>query len=242
MANELTNYDEMLAKLAKKATKVEKPTTSAIGVRAGVLNYNGNAVPQNKLECIIIASTHANAYYEDAFNPNDIKSPVCYAYSPDPDEVEMVPHPKSSKPQSDKCETCPMNQWGSDPKGGRGKACKNTRRLAIIPADVTAADVQTAEVATLNLPVMTVSKMWTPYVHKLATLYQRPPLAFKTVIGTKPDPKSQFLITFDDAGPVDAELLGALIAKAESAQPMLEREYEPNAEKSEQKPAGKSKF
>lgn len=27
------------------------------------------------------------------------------------------------------CETCPMNQWESDPKGGKGKACKESRLL-----------------------------------------------------------------------------------------------------------------
>ena len=30
------------------------------------------------------------------------------------------------------CETCPFNQYGTDTKGGRGKACKNMRRIYII--------------------------------------------------------------------------------------------------------------
>ena len=73
MSQEIVNYDEILAQLAKKATKTEKPSTSSIGVRAGVLSYNGQPVPGNKLDCIIIASTHANLYYEDAFKERVVR-------------------------------------------------------------------------------------------------------------------------------------------------------------------------
>jgi hypothetical protein len=245
MTTEIANYDEMLAALAKKATKTEKPSSSSIGVRAGVLSYNGTPVPGNKLGAIIIASTHANLLYEGKYDPNNLSNPVCYAYSEDPDEIELKPHPKSSKPQSDKCETCPMNQWGSDPDGGRGKACKNTRRLALVPDGVTPEDLATAEVATLSLPVMSV-KNWGNYVNKLATLFGMPPLALKTVVSTQPDQKSQFKITFDDAGPVDKSLIPGLLAKVQTAQQMLEREYEANPEADEEaaekKPAKKAKF
>lgn len=30
------------------------------------------------------------------------------------------------------CSSCPMNQWGSDPEGGNGKACKNMHRVYIL--------------------------------------------------------------------------------------------------------------
>lgn len=30
------------------------------------------------------------------------------------------------------CSTCPLNQWGSDPKGGKGKACKDMRNMFIV--------------------------------------------------------------------------------------------------------------
>lgn len=236
------NYDEVLAGLAKKATATEKPSTSSINAKAGMLLYNGTAAPGNKMEVIIIASTHTNLYYEDAYDPNDIKNPVCYAYSEDPDVIEMKPHPKSSKPQSETCATCWANQWNTDPKGGKGKACKNTRRLACIPADVEAADIPTAEIATMSLPVMTVSKQWSPYVHKLSALYNRPPLAVKTQLGIIPDVKSQFQVTFDDVGMVDVSLLGALLDRMESVMPLLEREYEANVEVPEgEKPAARQR-
>jgi len=33
------------------------------------------------------------------------------------------------------CRTCPMNEWGSDLKGGNGKACKEMRLLFVLPED-----------------------------------------------------------------------------------------------------------
>ena len=59
-----------------------------------------------------------------------------------PDSARLVaannpakPHPYAQA-QSEgnrivKCIDCPLNKWGSDPKGGEGKACKETRLLLI---------------------------------------------------------------------------------------------------------------
>jgi len=44
----------------------------------------------------------------------------------------MVPDEKCSKAKCEDCQSCPLNEFGSK---GNGKACKNTVRLAIVPAD-----------------------------------------------------------------------------------------------------------
>jgi len=234
---EIANYDEMLAAMAKKATAIEKPTTSNIGTRAGILTYNGTPVPDNKLSVIIIASTHANLYYEGEYDEKNPTNPVCYAYSEDGEN--MVPHPKSSKPQHTDCESCPWNRWESDPKGGRGKACKNSRRLALIPADTTLEDLKTAEIATMQLPVTSV-KVWAQYVNKLSTLFARPPLGVYTTIGSVPDRDTTFKLTFLNGPLVDVSMIMALVEKASVAQEQLERVYEPNPELTEEEIAAKA--
>ncbi len=234
---ELANYDEMLAAMAKKATAIEKPTTSNVGTKAGILTLNGDTVPDNKLNVIIIASTHANLYYEGVFDDQNPTNPVCYAYSEDGEN--MVPHPKSSKPQHSDCATCPWNQWESAPNGGRGKACKNTRRLALIPADTTAEDLKTAEIATMQLPVTSV-KIWAQYVNKLSTLFARPPLGVYTTIGSVPDRDTTFKLTFLNGPLVDVSMIMPLVQKAEVVQELLERIYEPNPELTEEQIAEKA--
>lgn len=234
---DLVNMDEYLASLVKEATANEKPSGSMIGCRAGVLSYNGTPIPNNKLECIVVGSVHSNMYYDKPFDPDNPQNPICYAYSMD--GKEMAPHPSATQPQADSCEDCPLNQWESDPKGGRGKACKNTRSLAVIPADTTTEEIATSEIAVLKLPVMSV-KNWSMYVQKCAALHNRPPLAMYTRIGTVPDQKSQFRVTFEDIDPVPLDMVHPLVAQTERVREVLFKEYEANQEPLE-KPEKKGK-
>jgi len=225
-SKELVNLDDLLLGLAKEATAVERPSVSTIGLRAGQLSYNKQPVAGNKLDCIVIASTHANLYYEGAYDPDNLANPVCYSYSQD--GVGMKPHPASSKPQAEICDECPHNKWGSAEKG-KGKACKNVRHLALIPATTKAEEVATAELAVIKLPVTSV-KNWANYVNKIATLFSRPPLGVVTTIGTQPDAKSQFQVIFNQVQPVENEMLKPLIDRMGSARGILERVYEANDE------------
>lgn len=224
MSNEIVNYEERLAAMAQAAQASERPSAGQISVRAGQLTYNGQPVAGNQLDAIVIASTHANLYYEGVFDPDVQTNPVCYAYSPD--GKTMVPHPSASKPQHTDCATCPHNQWGSADRG-KGKACKNSRHLALIPASTTPENVLSSEQAVLKLPVMSVQN-WATYVDKCATMYQRPPLGLITQIGTVPDARSQFKVTFQAQDKVSTEMLGALLQLSEGAARMLEREYDAN--------------
>lgn len=44
----------------------------------------------------------------------------------------IVPDPTSTKRQAERCDVCPHNQFGSDRKGGRGKDCKEARRVFVM--------------------------------------------------------------------------------------------------------------
>ena len=79
----------------------------------------------------------------------------------------------------------------------------------------------------LKLPV-TSSQNWSTYVNKVATLFSRPPLGMVTQVGTCPDAKSQFKVTFTNVNPVGNELLKPLIDRSMALQTTLERVYEAN--------------
>jgi len=239
MSTELLDYEALLAGMAQEAAKTERPSTSSVSFKAGMVAYNGTPVPGNKLDCIIIASSHANKLYEGKYDPGNITNPSCYAYSPD--GMNMVPHPSVVDPKHDNCTSCPNNQWGSDPSGGKGKACKNTRSLALIPASTKPEEIADAEVAIANLPVTSGQNFGT-YVNKLATLFNRPPLGMVTQIGTAPDLKSQFKVTFTNVAPVEAPMLRGLIDKAKTVGALLERVYEPNPEQPAEDTSKKKKF
>lgn len=224
---EIINYEAQLAAMAQVEARKERPSGSNISTRAGVLSYNGQPVPGNKLQGIIIASTHANLYYDQPYNPDAPVNPACWAYSVDGEN--MAPAPEVANPVSESCDGCPNNAWGSDPKGGRGKACQNRRVLAMIPANIAPGDIPTAEIAVLKLPV-TSTKMFQMYVQKCAALHARPLLGMVTEVGTVPDQKKQFMITLTDVKPVDNAMIPGLLARAPSALEVIQPAYEANPE------------
>lgn len=226
-SKEIVDYEALLKNMAEAATKVERPTGASIGTRAGVLTHNGNPCAGNKLDVIVLASVHTNLLYEGKFDPDNPTNPVCFAYSEDGND--MAPHPEASKPQHENCMDCQWNKWKSDPDGGKGKACKNVRTIAVIPADTKPEDLPTCEIAILRTPVTSV-KNWQMYVQKCSALYNRPPLALITQIGTVPDQKSQFKVTFTDKGVVDKSMFKGLIDRVPAALEICKKVYEPNAE------------
>lgn len=75
------------------------------------------------IEGVVIDSNRVNAYWESSYDETGGGVlPDCASY----DDMK----PKAEHPVSQSCITCPMNKYGSD--GGRGKACKNMRRVHIL--------------------------------------------------------------------------------------------------------------
>lgn len=244
----VNNWDAELAKYAGAASAVENQIATGgnfLSLKSGRLGYKGSEIPGNKLSAVVLDQILEHYYYEGEYDPNTPSSPVCFAYGEIADDgtmEEMRPHPKSVKPQCESCDKCPLNQFGSAERG-KGKACKNVRRLALI-SETDLGDVTGAEVALLKVPVMSV-KGWSGYVKQVADVLKRPPFAVVTTVSVVPDPKSQFRVQFELKAPIqDGQTIGAIIAKRESAHQELVVPYTPSpeAEAPATKPAGKRKF
>ncbi|HEA64715.1 MAG TPA: hypothetical protein ENI02_01050 [Candidatus Aminicenantes bacterium] len=77
---------------------------------------------------VILFHHNCNAWWETSFDDSGGGS------APDCSSLDgIAPNMESDKVQAEKCAGCPRNQWGSDErKEGKGKACKNMKRLYII--------------------------------------------------------------------------------------------------------------
>jgi hypothetical protein len=84
----------------------------------------------NELEVVIIDFTNRNMFYENTYDENNIEAPECYAVGAT--LKDMIPAKNVTEPQADSCSECPLNAFGSR---GKGKACKNSRRLAVLAPD-----------------------------------------------------------------------------------------------------------
>lgn len=189
----------MLAALAEEAkadAAKERPALSKISLKSGVMSYGGTPMPGNKVECIIVAAAFRNAYYVGRYDPNNIVNPNCFALSESDDG--MVPHENVTEPESGACKGCEKDEWGSDPNGGRGKACKQGRRLVLIPANALEEGeekVKAAELAVLDLPVTSV-KNYSQFVNTLSVSAGVPAWAAVCQISVVPDAKTQFKVLF----------------------------------------------
>lgn len=188
----------MLAEQAKQAAAAERPSLSKISLKSGVMSYGGQAVKNNALDCIVLVATYRNTFYKGRFDPNNIKNPNCFALSETDDG--MVPDPVVTDPVSASCDGCPNREWGSDLNGGRGKACKESRRLVLLPASVLNDEdpikaIKTGELAILDLPVTSV-KHYSNYVNVLAASIGLPIWACVTEVSVRPNAKTQFEVNF----------------------------------------------
>jgi len=232
------NWEQELAKDAKAAAEAERPKLAAISLRGGIMAYEKVNIPGNKLNAIIIASVMEHRWYKDEFNPNKPSSPACFAFHDGTDGVPWMPHPDSAIPQADSCAMCPKNEWGSDRKGGRGKDCKEVRKLALLMG------TEGKEMALLSIPVMSV-KNWSNYVNQVAASAKRPPWGVITEISVRPDPRSQFVVNFDLVDLIPEDKLGGVFGKLGLARDILNTPYDytdPGETNADNKATKKAKY
>lgn len=225
-----------------------------ISTRAGVLSFDGDNMPGNQMAVVILADTLMNTYYEGVFDPDNPASPKCFAFGTD--ENEMEPHTAVDNDayferQNAQCAGCPQNEWGSAPTG-RGKACKNVQRIALIPAGAYTAkggrnggyDLEVfdepehfkdAEVVYMNLPVMSV-KNYATFVRTLAGEMRRPPHGVIANIFLQPDPKSQYKVCFEVIQELDGSLLSVIMPRHKVLKEEVAFPYSPPQEKEEAVP------
>jgi len=233
----LTLWEQEMAGAAVAQAETEQVTGSfkSISVKGGILSVDDNAIDDNELCVVVLAAVHENQLYEDDYDPSAPATPICYAFGKT--DKDMVPHEEAPNKVSDSCEGCPNNEWGSADKG-RGKACKNVRRLLCVSADAieSADSLMEAEARMLKLPVMSV-KNWSAYVkNTLGDEIKRPAYGVVTRIKVVPDAKSQFRVQFhfEELVDFDDELYAAMkkkVAEAEktiaNAYPVFEPEEKP---------------
>jgi len=243
---ELTEWEAELARRAQLAKGMANATSTGesnkISIKSGIMTYQGNPVPNSKLNGIVVASIAENHWYESEYDSDNPVPPDCYAFaSTDAEVAVMKPHPQATKPQSELCATCPKNKYGSADRG-KGKACKNTHKLSILTEDALdkGADIIGATPGTLTVPP-TSGNAWTGYVKSVAENFGRPPLGVVTEISCAPDPKTMVKVVLKLVRKIDdGKAIAQLIKKGDIAQEELVKPYA--AVEREQAPAKNQKF
>lgn len=236
----LAKWDEELARRANIQKGMEKNTglegANFISLRGGVMMYKDKPIPGNKLNVIVLDAIMENKYFPNKFDPAAKESPACYAFGRDEDT--MAPHKNAEAPQHSACAGCPLNEWESSDTG-RGKACKNGRRLALI-TEGDLKNIEDAEVAYIAVPVTSV-RGWAQYVRSVGEQVNRPTMGVVTELSVVPDQDTQFKLQYKFVGKIEDRAtdfdVEALMQKADEVAGKIDFPYPKNAPKSER--AGK---
>lgn len=243
----LANWDEELAKHAVIVAEMEQSSAGGqfFSFRGGQLKFNDAPIPNNTMAVIILDHIFENVMYEGKFDPENQAGPICFAFGRD--EKTLTPHKDAVNKQAENCGVCPNNAWGSAAEG-RGKACGNRRRLAMIPAGhIESGQFEVyddeffniAPIAFMKLPVTSI-KGFASFVQQVALQAKRPPFGIFTKVQVVPDDRTQFRVTFEQIGPVPNALATAIMKRREEASGTIDFPYKAEenvAEKS--KPRGK---
>lgn len=236
--NAIVDVKNMLAERAAKAAAAVPVTGgSFLSTRGGTLAFGEEVMPGNQVCVVILGAIMENTFYAEKFNPDDTKAPICYAFGQGLDAIEMAPHesmqadPDYFIPQAEECKVCPHSQWGSADTG-RGKACQNRVRLALIPAGVYSPKkgsrdfdlevytdekhFQTAEIIHIKLPVMSVENYY-KFQAQVSSALRSPPEGVLARLFIEPDPKSQYKVHFEVIEQLSDELAGICMLRADEA-------------------------
>lgn len=206
---------QLKAQAAAMGERTAPPSGSAIRIKnKEFILPNGQKC--DTLDVVIVDFRAVHDFYEGAFNPQAIQPPICFAIAVNPKDAR--PSANSPKLQNDTCGACPMNQFGSD---GNGKACKEGRKLALLPLN-DAGDSVDGEADMWTLKVSpTALKGFDGYVQSVVRTFGTPPVGVLTTVGfdeSKDYPSLVFSNARLNTGVADA------FARQGEAKDMLEAE------------------
>lgn len=172
--------ETLAAQAAAMASRIGSPSGDRIKItQSKRFRLPSGEESTGPLQAIIVDFVSFNALYDGPFDPNDITPPICAAI--DREITSMSPFIDAPSVQHDSCSACPQNQYHSAARGN-GKACQNSRLLAILPPDAN------AETPLMILKVSpTGLRSFDGYVASIARSFNMPPLAVVTEITIDPN-------------------------------------------------------
>jgi len=206
---------QLAAELAQLSKTVAPPSGHRISLKGKTFTFpDGNSSP-GPIDAVVLDWISINTYYKGAYNPQKVEAPSCFAVSKVIED--LVPSTNCSDPQSEGCEGCQWNEWGSAPGGGRGKACKNQIRIVVVAPDAKS----DTPPWTIDLAPSSVSA-FTNYVNACGGAGMLP---IQTRVSIDFDANQSYpKLTFQDPEPLADEVVATMFELRNGATPLLEKE------------------
>ena len=205
--------------LRKDAAAESERTPSGSGNRI-TLKRNGQFSFQgadmgDSIDVVIVDHVVAKQYFDSDYDEDNPVPPACFALKPS--SKNIAPHDDAPDPQAEVCEDCWANEWASG--RGRGKACKDKNRLALLHAE----DLE-GDLALLEVPV-TSGSAFNQYIKGLTAAADLPCYAVMTRM-TMDDHADYQMLTFELLGEVPEEDLAGPFNMRKAARDMIMEPYD----------------
>lgn len=211
-----TNLVDIKAQLAAQVAALAERTAPATGSAVRITQDKKFKFPDGtedtKFSAVIVDFTTTRKFYPGAFDPNNITPPACFAISQQP--KGMIPSVNSPEKQAESCDTCPNNQWGS---AGAGKACKEGRKLAILPPLEEGEDPAQLPIWTMEISPTGI-KPFDGFVSSTAKMFGVPPVGVIADVGFD---QGQTYASVRMSNPEPNPALGEYLARQAEAQDIL---------------------
>lgn len=218
MSNEIIEHEskslitseiqQMLDTAAKEQSMSEVSSIPFISLKGKKFTVGDDKLGTT-LKVVILADVFDHSWYDRKYDPSseDVFPPACFAIGND--QPTMAPHADSPVPQSNTCELCPKNEFGSS-ENGKGKACRNGRRILIasIGSDER---VNFGDLAIINMSP-TALKGFSKYVKSITNIKRLPLWAVVTTLFFDEDAAYPVLVpAFDSL--INGEDIGEIVTR-----------------------------
>jgi hypothetical protein len=174
------------------------------------------------LDVVILADMFDHAYYDKDYDPDTVSPPACWAIGPR--DTELVPDLDAPVRQAESCNECPQNQFGSK---GKGKACRNGRRLllaSVVTLDTGEKRTNLDDLAILNIPPTSL-KAYARYTKNITVIHKLPTWAVITKLTFDEDSAWPSIVPLF-VSPVDAHTIGKASTMLNEYTDMVSQPYD----------------
>jgi hypothetical protein len=212
--------------VTQRAQTLKLPSASSgafLSWRGGTTKLGDDKLP-NPLPVIVLAASAERVYYAGAFVEGKAAAPECYSFDGE------KPHPQAKNKGAADCANCPLNEFGSA-TNGKGKACKEGARIALLHGDVlkkpekiTEADIVQARFS------VSAAMAWRAFVEAELDGHDLPTWCFGISIKNENDPKTQYKLSFSATQITNDKILDLIAARVPAAERLVTTPYATIAE------------
>ena len=213
----MEDWEVALAEQAKNEKSQETLGIPRITHDNGIIKIDSKPVADNKLSLAIVDFVFSKSYFKEKYVKGKAQVPVCYGYGRK--EEEVLPHAAAPEKVCESCKGCEHNKFFTA-EIGKGKRCKDERKLLCVVATDDPESIQAAEMRTLSIPPGSL-KNWGKYLAQISEVSPYGVRGVMTEISTEPGASGAYAITFKPVDRLAKETVREVVSRSKGADALL---------------------